>query len=326
MARSGMGFPARWVTKFEIDENPRRQVLGVRRCIPRSDANSKLEEVRAARCALRRVLLAPPDRPSPWCRRGCCGGQGDLLLAINGKTMISYRDVELAVQNSEADSVTVTILRREEEVDVDVKLATLDSMGTIRVVVRTCMAARPSCVVRRTSHHSFVPLDSRGLAFYCTPLLGLFRRWASSQKPSPRACIAHDGPTGLRRTNMASALRYGVGACACVCVRVCAGITRMCSVVAQLWVTEVNNKPTPDLDAFNEATRGIQHMDNVRLKTVDLQGRHAVRTLKTDLVYFFGYELTWDAATGQWHQHEPTVNGRGVVTGEKVPTLPSVDA
>ena len=52
----------------------------------------------------------------------------------------------------------------------------------------------------------------------------------------------------------------------------------------------------------------MRHMDNVRLKTVDLQGKETVKTLKTDLVYYPSGELSWDASTGLWHLHQPTVH------------------
>lgn len=78
MARSGLAFPPRWVKQFEVDRNYKRQVLSVRRALPGSDACAKFKE-------------------------------GDLLLAIDGQTMLCFRDVEVAVNASSAqESVKVT--------------------------------------------------------------------------------------------------------------------------------------------------------------------------------------------------------------------------
>lgn len=73
-ARTGLGLPAAWAARLEAAGGDKRHVLCVRRCIPRSPAFGVLKD-------------------------------GDLLLAVNGRTVVSYRDVEVAVQYTRAPPV-----------------------------------------------------------------------------------------------------------------------------------------------------------------------------------------------------------------------------
>ncbi|GKB13081.1 protease Do-like protein 7 isoform X1 [Tanacetum coccineum] len=57
------------------------------------------------------------------------------------------------------------------------------------------------------------------------------------------------------------------------------------------WIVEVNGKPTPDLDAFVNVTKEIEHEEFVRVKTVNLNGKPGVLTLKQDLHYWPTWEL-----------------------------------
>jgi hypothetical protein len=80
-ARQGLGLPPEWIAKLERAGGDKRHVLAIRRCMPRSHAHNVLKE-------------------------------GDLLLAVNGRVVVSYRDVEEAVQYSVATPATV-----QQEVD-----------------------------------------------------------------------------------------------------------------------------------------------------------------------------------------------------------------
>ena len=57
-------------------------------------------------------------------------------------------------------------------------------------------------------------------------------------------------------------------------------------LVATTRIVEVDGHPTPDLDAFIEAMGTRSDRDSVRLKTIDLDGRTSVTTLKLDLEYW----------------------------------------
>jgi S1-C subfamily serine protease len=56
-------------------------------------------------------------------------------------------------------------------------------------------------------------------------------------------------------------------------------------------VVEVNEIPTPDLAAFVDAVKDIQHRESVRLKTVSWNGTAEVITLKLDTQYWPAYEI-----------------------------------
>ena len=56
-------------------------------------------------------------------------------------------------------------------------------------------------------------------------------------------------------------------------------------------VVEVNETETPDLEAFVEAVKDIQHRESVRLKTVSWNGSTEVSSLKLDTQYWPAYEI-----------------------------------
>ncbi|KAL3813310.1 hypothetical protein ACJIZ3_014578 [Penstemon smallii] len=66
------------------------------------------------------------------------------------------------------------------------------------------------------------------------------------------------------------------------------------------WIVEVNGKPTPDLDAFVAVTKEIEHGEFVRVKTIHLNGKPRVLTLKQDLHYWPTWELRFDPGTAMW--------------------------
>jgi S1-C subfamily serine protease len=70
------------------------------------------------------------------------------------------------------------------------------------------------------------------------------------------------------------------------------------------WITAVNGAPTPDLDAFVAAVRGLPDGADVRLSTVQLgMNKPKVLTLRLDTHYWPTYELTCDAR-GDWSRHD----------------------
>ncbi|PHU27768.1 Protease Do-like 7 [Capsicum chinense] len=66
------------------------------------------------------------------------------------------------------------------------------------------------------------------------------------------------------------------------------------------WIVEVNGKPTPSLDAFVDVTKTIEHGEFVRIRTVHLNGKPLVLTLKQDLQYWPTWELRFDLETATW--------------------------
>lgn len=82
-ARTGLGLPPAWANRLESAGGDKRHVLCVRRCMPRSHAAAVLKE-------------------------------GDLILAVNGRVVVSYRDVEVAVQYTRAPSVLHALASAEQ--------------------------------------------------------------------------------------------------------------------------------------------------------------------------------------------------------------------
>ncbi|RWR94848.1 protease Do-like protein 7 isoform X1 [Cinnamomum micranthum f. kanehirae] len=79
------------------------------------------------------------------------------------------------------------------------------------------------------------------------------------------------------------------------------------------WIVEVNGKLTPDLETFVDVTKalmvvvvmtmqGLEHGEFVRVKTVHLNGKPRVLTLKQDLHYWPTWELKFDPDTTTWRR------------------------
>ncbi|XP_043695040.1 protease Do-like 7 isoform X2 [Telopea speciosissima] len=68
------------------------------------------------------------------------------------------------------------------------------------------------------------------------------------------------------------------------------------------WIVDVNGKPTPDLEAFVDVVKGLEHGEFVRVKTVHLNGKPRVLTLKQDLHYWPTWELRFDPDTAMWRR------------------------
>ncbi|XP_031107612.1 protease Do-like 7 isoform X2 [Ipomoea triloba] len=87
-------------------------------------------------------------------------------------------------------------------------------------------------------------------------------------------------------------------------------VSRMCRgspahryhLYALQWIVEINGKATPDLDAFVNATKELEHGEFVRVRTVQLDEKPRVLTLKQDLHYWPTWELRFDPDTAMWRR------------------------
>ncbi|MBA0686510.1 hypothetical protein Goari_014109 [Gossypium aridum] len=87
-------------------------------------------------------------------------------------------------------------------------------------------------------------------------------------------------------------------------------VTRWCrgspvhryGLYALQWIVEVNGKPTPDLDAFVNVTKELEHGEFVRVRSIHLNSKPRVLTLKQDLHYWPTWELRFDPETAIWHR------------------------
>ena len=90
-------------------------------------------------------------------------------------------------------------------------------------------------------------------------------------------------------------------------------------LMATTRILEVDGHPTPDLDAFIEVMEKRPDRDSVRLKTVDLDGRTSVTTLKLDLEY-------WPTAELRQTEEGWTVEPIGVTAASDSPASDSGEA
>ena len=197
-----MGVDEEWVERLEENNPVRRRALSITRLVAGTPAAELLQN-------------------------------GDMVLAIDGEVVTSFRELEHAVQKPE---VRVTIWRNGEVMEIPVRTAALDGKGITRAI-----------------------------------------SWAGALLQDPhRAMAAQRGvsPEGVYVAYFSygsPATRYG------------------------LWagrrVVEVNETPTPDLEAFVEAVKDIEHRESVRLKTVSWNDTVEVITLKLDTQYWPAYEI-----------------------------------
>ncbi|KAG0499102.1 hypothetical protein HPP92_003793 [Vanilla planifolia] len=68
------------------------------------------------------------------------------------------------------------------------------------------------------------------------------------------------------------------------------------------WIVEVNGKLTPDLESFLNVVKELEHGEFVRVRTVHLNGKPRVLTLKQDLLYWPTWELRFDPETATYRR------------------------
>ena len=158
---------------------------------------------------------------------------GDMILAVDGEVVTSYRGLEKAVQKPE---VEVTVWRNEKSVTLSVETVALDGRGIDRAVSW-------AGALLQDPHRAMAA--QRGIEPY-----GVYVAFFSYGSP---------------------ATRYG------------------------LWagrrVVEVDESPTPNLEAFVAAVEHKQDHESIRLKTVTWNGAVEVITLKLDNQYWPAYEI-----------------------------------
>ena len=197
-----MGVDEEWIARLEKNDPERRRALSITRLVADTAAAKLLKN-------------------------------GDIVLAVDGNVVTSYRALENAVQKPE---VVVTVWRNDAVQDLTIKTEALSGRGIDRAV-----------------------------------------SWAGALLQDPHRAmaaqrgIATDGVYVAYFSYGSPATRYG------------------------LWagrrVVEVNEKATPNLQAFIDAVKDIEHRESVRLKTVTWNGTAEVITLKLDNQYWPAYEI-----------------------------------
>ncbi|KAL0378006.1 UNVERIFIED_CONTAM: Protease Do-like 7 [Sesamum radiatum] len=111
-------------------------------------------------------------------------------------------------------------------------------------------------------------------------------------------CIVQDPHPAVRALGFLPEEGHGVYA-----TRWCSGSpTQRYGLYALQWIVEVKGKPTPNLDALVAVTKEIEHGEFVRVRTIHLNARPRVLTLKQDLHYWPTWELRFDPETAMWRR------------------------
>jgi len=197
-----MGVSETWLERLEKNNPVRRRALSVTRLVAGTAAAKDLRN-------------------------------GDIVMAIDGQVVTSFRALEKAVQKPE---VTVTIWRNGEELNLTLATASLSGRGIDRAVSW-------AGALLQDPHRQMAA--QRGIEPY-----GVYVAFFSYGSP---------------------ATRYG------------------------LWagrrVIEIDDTPTPNLQAFVDAVSSKQDQESVRIKTVTWNGAIEVITLKLDNQYWPAYEI-----------------------------------
>lgn len=111
-------------------------------------------------------------------------------------------------------------------------------------------------------------------------------------------CIVHEPHPAVRALGFLPEEGHGV-----YVARWCHGspVNRY-GLYALQWIVEVNGQPIPDLDAFVEVTKKIEDGEFVRVRTVHLNGKPRVLTLKQNLHYWPTWELRFDSDAATWRR------------------------
>ena len=201
-AARNMGLDEAWLERLEKNNPVRRRALSITRLVAGTPAAKYLRN-------------------------------GDIVMAIDGQVVTSYRALEKAVQKPE---VTVTVWRNGEVHEIAVQTTSLNGLGIDRAVSW-------AGALLQDPHRPMAA--QRGIEPY-----GVYVAFFSYGSP---------------------ATRYG------------------------LWagrrVIEVDDTPTPNLQAFVDAVSGKQDQESVRVKTVTWNGAVEVITLKLDNQYWPAYEI-----------------------------------
>jgi S1-C subfamily serine protease len=201
-AARNMGVDEEWLERLEANNPVNRRALSVARLVAGTDASSKLRN-------------------------------GDMILAVDGEAVTTFRSLEKAVQKPE---VTVTVWRDGEARDIEIETAVLDGRGIDHAISW-------AGALIQNPHRPMAA--QRGINPY-----GVYVAFFSYGSP---------------------ATRYG------------------------LWagrrVIEVDETPTPDLEAFIAAVAAKKDRESVRLKTVTWNDVVEVITLKLDNQYWPTYEI-----------------------------------
>ena len=185
---------------------------------------------------------------------------GDLVLELNGKTVVSYQTFETAamVAGDTNTSVKIMVLREGRELLVECAPHCVSALGTQRIV--------KFCGMQVQEPHPHV----RFLGF-----IPKFLHDADKARDKPRPGV------------FISSLDLGSPA-------------EAHGVYAPRWIAEMNHIKVTDLDEFMDVVIHLKQGDIVRIVTMGLDEEESVHALDVDLHYFPLTDLRYDPQSGVW--------------------------
>ncbi len=175
---------------------------------------------------------------------------GDLLLAVDGKPIATFEEIERAEQREE---VRLTLLRDGEELTLLIPTAAVDGRGTDRALF-----------------------------------------WAGAVLQAPHSAINEQGGIDPKGVYVAW-LWYGSPA-------------NRYGLTASRLIVAVDDREVTDLDSFLAAVVDRPDRRSVRLRTVSLDGRTDVMTLKLDLEFWPTTELRRNGKGWERISHPPSAD------------------
>ncbi|PNW85316.1 hypothetical protein CHLRE_03g180650v5 [Chlamydomonas reinhardtii] len=264
------GLPGEWVSRLDQLDPERRQVLRVRSCVAQSHASKVLRS-------------------------------GDMLLAMSGRPVTCFQDVERLISEASAAAATAGAAGTGPAAE-PTEAGTVDEPASKRPRVDAASegaaaAAAPADGSGRPTMH--LTIYRSGAVQDVEVVLGQedgmgtgrLVHWCGAQLQAPHRGVRElgflpEGAAGVyisRWHHGSPAHRYGL--------------------YALHWIQQVNGVDTPDLDSFLAAVANIGDGQFVRLKVCHLETTQPkVLTLKLDLHYWPTWELRLDPGTCSWRR------------------------
>ncbi|KAJ4974397.1 hypothetical protein NE237_007571 [Protea cynaroides] len=229
--------------------------------------------------------------------KGCLAGskaeqvleQGDMLLAINKEPITCFRDIEYACEELD---------KKKEKKKKKGALVILLIQTGVPLVLSLCMDKQSKNGSWLHPSYSLFCMLWQGQEIELSVGTDIRDGNGTSRMVNWCGCIIQDPHSAVRALGFLPEEGHGV-----YVARWCHGSpVQRYGLYALQWIVEVNGKLTPDLESFVDVVKGLEHGEFVRVKTVHLNGKPRVLTVKQDLHYWPTWELRFDTDTAMWRR------------------------